>query len=169
MESGADRLGQALDSLVRLAASRRLHQRQASSARAAVSQQGFRLLRMIVDAGPITPTELARHTEMDPAVVTRQVRQLEAEALVERTRDEADGRLTTLSATQKGRDTVRRMRRVLNRHMRLALENWDATEVDLLADLMSRLVADLRAIPYPELAPSDLRDAEAALRREDSS
>jgi DNA-binding MarR family transcriptional regulator len=105
----------------------------------------------MVDAGRITPTDLARRTDMDPAVVTRQVRQLEADGLIRRTRGSTDGRLSSLTPTEEGRDAVCRMRGVLNRHMHLALAGWKQSEVDLLADLMSRLVADLRAIPFPEL------------------
>lgn len=149
--AAADRLGRALDSLVRLASSRRLHQRQASAAGAEVSQQGFRLLRMVVEAGEISPTELARRTDMDPAVVTRQTRLLEAEGLIVRTPHGRDGRASTLSATDVGAETVRRMRKVLNRHMQLALATWDAGDIEMLAELMGRLVDDLRAIPYPEL------------------
>lgn len=149
--AAAEGLGRALDSLVRLASSRRLHQRQASAAGAEVSQQGFRLLRMVVEAGEITPTELARHTDMDPAVVTRQSSLLEAEGLIVRTPHGRDGRVTTLSATADGIETVRRMRKVLNRHMQMALASWDAADVETLADLMGRLVEDLRAIPYPDL------------------
>ena len=149
-----ERLGRALDSLVRLGASRRLHQRQASAARAAVSQQGFRLLRMVAEDGPITPTELARRTQIDPAVVTRQSRTLEDDGFITRSRDESDGRINTLLVTEMGRQTVQRMRRVLNRHMDLALEDWDDGDLTQLADLLERLAADLRAIPYPDLPPA---------------
>ena len=46
------------------------------------------------------------------------------------------------------------MQKVLDRHMELALESWNDEDVVLLADLMGRLIHDLRAIPYPELPPS---------------
>lgn len=150
--AAADRLGRTLDSLVRLASSRRLHQRQASAADATISQQGFRLLRMVAERGPITPTELARLTDIDPAVVTRQSRLLESDGLVTRTRDDGgDGRVSSLAVTDHGKRTVLRMRKVLNRHMQLALRAWSDRDVEVLADLMDRLVSDLRAIPYPEL------------------
>jgi DNA-binding MarR family transcriptional regulator len=150
----AERLGRALDALVRLGASRRLHQRQASAAHASVSQQGFRLLRVMTETGRITPTELARRADMDPAVVTRQIRLLEDERFVARSRDGRDGRLSTLSVTPLGEQTVERMRSVLNRHMQLALESWDEADVATLAGLVERLVDDLRGIPYPDLPPS---------------
>ncbi|HWE56379.1 MAG TPA: MarR family transcriptional regulator [Acidimicrobiales bacterium] len=149
--TAAERLGRALDSLVRLSASRRLHSRQAAAAGAAVSQQGFRLLRLIVESGPITPTQLARRSDMDPAVVTRQSRLLEGDGLIERQRDGADGRLSSLSATPDGRRTVTRMGKVLNRHMQLALDDWPPEDVESLALLMGRLVDDLRSIPYPDI------------------
>ena len=45
------------------------------------------------------------------------------------------------------------MKKVLDRHMELALESWTNEDVELLADLMGRLIHDLRAMPYPELPP----------------
>lgn len=119
-----------------------------------MSQQGFRLLRMIVESGPVTPTELARRTQMDPAVVTRQSRTLEEDGMITRGRDDADGRLSSLTATDLGRRTVERMRRVLNQHMQLALEGWEDADVTHLADLLERLENDLRSIPYPDLPPA---------------
>ena len=108
----------------------------------------------MVERGQITPTELAQRAHMDPAVVTRQTRLLETDGLISRTRDDADGRQSTLCATERGRQTVQRMRKVLNRHMHLALTGWNPDDVEALAELMGRLVDDLRSIPYPEL-PSE--------------
>ncbi len=97
-ELAKEQLRVAMESLVRLAASRRVHQRQAVAADVNLSRQGYRLLQMVVETGPITPTELAARTGIDPAVVTRQTRQLEAEGLISRRRDDADGRSSTLDA-----------------------------------------------------------------------
>jgi DNA-binding MarR family transcriptional regulator len=106
---------------------------------------------MVVEAGEITPAELARRTDIDPAVVTRQSRLLEAAGLIIRTRDKSDGRLSGLIATDFGRTTEVRMRKMLNRHMRLALRTWAEEDVEILATLMARLARDLRAIPDPDL------------------
>jgi DNA-binding MarR family transcriptional regulator len=148
-----ERLRAAMESLVRLAASHRAHQRQAAAAKVRLSRQGFLLLRNIAEAGRITPTELARRTGIDPAVITRQTRQLAAEGLIIRRRDETDGRSSTLAPTGSGTRALRRMKRVLDRHMEIALESWTHEDVELLANLMRRLVHDLRAMPYPELPP----------------
>lgn len=153
LDVAKERLRAAMESLVRLAASRRAHQRQAVAAKVSLSQQGYRLLRIVVESGPITPTELARRTGIDPAVITRKTRQLEAERLISRCRDETDGRSSTLSATGSGTRALKRMKKVLDRHMEIALESWNNEDVELLADLMGRLVRDLRVIPYPDLPP----------------
>ena len=150
-ELATEQLRAAMESLVRLAASRRVHQRQAVAANVSLSRQGYRLLQIVVETGPITPTELAGRTGIDPAVITRQTRQLEAEGLISRHRGDTDGRSSTLMPTGSGTRALRRMKKVLDRHMELALENWNDGDVELLANLMGRLVHDLRAIPYPEL------------------
>ncbi len=96
---------------------------------------------------------MARRADIDPAVVTRQTRALEDTGMISRSRDTDDGRLSSLTATDLGHQTVERMRRVLGQHMELALQGWDHTDLALLADLLERLAGDLRAIPYPELPP----------------
>jgi DNA-binding MarR family transcriptional regulator len=151
VESSEEHLARSLDTLVRLAGSRRLHQRQAVAAGMELSQQGFRLLRRVVDRDEVSAGELARLTDIDPAVVTRQLRQLAEAGHVERGADPADRRVSVVRATAQGREAVRRMRGVLSGHMRLALAGWSQDDVGALAGLLGRLVEDLRAVPYPEL------------------
>jgi DNA-binding MarR family transcriptional regulator len=114
---------------------------------------------MVVEAGQITPTELARRADMDPAVVTRQTRLLEAGGHLTRTRNGGDGRLSTVAATELGCSTVERMRTVLNQHLQLALGQWADQDVEALAGLMARLDNDLRAIPYPDLVARNVGPA----------
>lgn len=151
VERSEDLLARSLDTLVRLGGSRRLHQRQASAAGYPLSQQGFRLLRRIVERGATSPGELARLSDIDPSVVTRQLRQLALDGYIERTATPGDRRVSTVRPTEQGRAAVVRMRGVLSGHMRLALRSWPAADIETLAGLLGRLVDDLRAVPYPEM------------------
>jgi DNA-binding MarR family transcriptional regulator len=146
-----DRVTAAIAVLFRLEGSRRLHRQQAEAAGVGLSQQGLRLLGRLIDEGPSTPGKLAALLELDPAVVTRLLRQLEDGGLARRERSVADGRVSTVHATESGQDAFDRMREVIWRHMRIVLDGWAATDIESLATLLERLVADVQRVPYASL------------------
>ena len=74
----------AIERLLRLYASRKVHARRAAAAGVVISQPGFSLLRRLREEGELTLGELARLTQMDPAATGRQIRLLEEEGLVMR-------------------------------------------------------------------------------------
>jgi DNA-binding MarR family transcriptional regulator len=147
-EKDVDDVSRAIDQLLRLNASRKVHARLSAASGVLVSQPGYVLLRRIHEDGPISLGELARVTHMDPAAAGRQVRQLEEDGLVERRAAKGDGRVTEVTVTARGRDVRRRLTAVLGRHLDDALADWSAADVSTLADLLTRLVDDLRAVHY---------------------
>jgi DNA-binding MarR family transcriptional regulator len=147
-----DVIERALETLFRLNASRKLHVRRATAAGVVISQPGFVLLRRIHEDGPLSIGELARLTDMDPAATGRQVRQLEDEGLVERGPSSADGRVTFVRVTPRGREVRRRINEVLYRHMEDVLQTWSKADLASLATLLGRLVDDLRTVQYRSLA-----------------
>lgn len=146
-----DAVTAAIQTLFRLEGSRRIHQQLATAAGVPVSQQGLRLLGRVVEGGPSSPGQLAGMLDLDPAVVTRLLRQLEDAGLVERRRSEDDGRMTVVEVTERGIRDFDRMREVIWRHMRRALSSWPARDVRDLAELLDRLVEDVQRLPYPAL------------------
>jgi DNA-binding MarR family transcriptional regulator len=153
-ESGddLDAIERALETLFRLNASRKVHARLSNAAGVVISQPGYVLLRRIHEDGPLSLGELAKLTEMDPAATGRQVRQLESDGLVQRGPSSADGRVTFVRVTPKGRDVRRRINEVMYRHMEDVLEAWSSTDRAALARLLVRLVDDLRTVRYRSLA-----------------
>ncbi|HVA73019.1 MAG TPA: MarR family transcriptional regulator [Acidimicrobiales bacterium] len=141
----------AIQALFRLEGSRRIHQQLASAAGVSISQQGLRLLGRIVEEGPTSPGQLASMLDLDPAVVTRLLRQLEESGWVSRNRSSEDGRVTVVEVTGPGAETFDRMREVIWRHMRRALSEWPVEDVERLSSLLGRLVEDVQQRPYPSL------------------
>jgi len=150
-EDPTDRVTAAIATLFRLEGSRRLHRQQAAAAGVSLSQQGLRLLGRLIDSGPASPGRLAGLLELDPAVVTRLLRQLEDGGFVMRERSDQDGRVSTMHATDTGREAFERMRQVIWRHMRRVLAGWNGSDIEALAALLDRLVADVQRAPYPTL------------------
>jgi DNA-binding MarR family transcriptional regulator len=143
-----DDVQRALETLLRLHASRTVHSKVLEAAGASVSRPGYNLLRSIDEDGPRPLGDLARATHMDPAVASRQIRQLEDDGLVRRSVDAADARVTLVQVTKRGRDVRRRISEVLERHMLDVLESWSPADRRRLSELLGRLVDDLRAVRY---------------------
>jgi DNA-binding MarR family transcriptional regulator len=143
-----DQVTAAIATLFRLEGSRRLHRQQASAAGVSLPQQGLRLLGRLIDTGPCSPGHLASLLDLDPAVVARLLRQLEEGGFVTRQRSPDDGRVSTLQVTDAGRDAFDRVRQVIWRHMRQVLDSWSPSDIQALATLLDRLVADVQQVPY---------------------
>ena len=146
-----DAVTAAIQTLFRLEGSRRIHQQLASAAGVSISQQAYRLLGRVVESGPTSPGQLASRLDLDPAIVARLLRQLEDGGLVDRSRNQDDGRMTVVEATASGQEIFDRMREVIWRHMRRALSGWPAEDVSNLAALLDRLVEEVQRQPYPKL------------------
>ncbi|MDI2130260.1 MarR family winged helix-turn-helix transcriptional regulator [Yinghuangia seranimata] len=144
----------AVERLLRLQQSRRVHGELMTAARATMSQPAVILLSRLQSDGGMTIGELARRTHMDMSLVSRELRKLETEALVTRTTDANDGRVTRVGLTPKGRGIVRRLRNVRDKHILDVLSAWSPEELAALGDLMTRFVDDLQTVRYRD-ADSD--------------
>lgn len=71
-----------------------------------VTEQQWRILRVLADIGPADCTAIARATLLHPPSVTRIARELTARGLVARGGDAADARRALLSITDEGRDII---------------------------------------------------------------
>ena len=143
-----DAIGRAIEQLLRLSGSRKVHARRAAAAGTVISPPGFALLRRIQEAGPVSLGQLARLTDMDPAATGRQIRALEHDGLVKRGPSADDGRVTVVRVTPQGAAVRRRLEEVNGRHMEDVLDQWSKADRATLARLLSRLVDDLRSVHY---------------------
>lgn len=140
------RLG--LTRLQRLLSSRRVHAGMAGAARVALPQQAMSVLRALGDRDPLPVGDLARAARMDTGAVSRQIRVLEEEGLVERRSSPQHGSIVLVVATEEGRAMAHRFEKVRNAQLSRALSDWTPGEREQLGYLMLRLVDDLQATPY---------------------
>ena len=140
------RLG--LTRLQRLLSSRRVHAGMAGAARVALPQQAMNVLRALGDRDPLPVGDLARAARMDTGAVSRQIRVLEEEGLVERRSSPQHGSIVLVVATPEGKAMAHRFERVRNAQLSRALIDWTPEEREQLGSLMLRLVDDLQATPY---------------------
>ena len=137
-----------LTHLPRLLSSRRVHAGMAGAARVVLPQQAMSVLRALGDREPLPVGDLARAARMDTGAVSRQIRVLEDEGLVERRSSPQHGSIVLVVATPDGRAMAQRFERVRSAQLSRALIDWTPEERLQLGKLMLRLVDDLQATPY---------------------
>lgn len=120
----ADRLHSAAIHLLR-----RLRSEDAASG---LSAPRLSALSVIVFAGPLTLGELADAEQVRPPTISRLVKELEAEGLVKRLADPADGRVQRVRATGRGRTLLQEGR---ERRVAALARDLEALPEDRLATL----------------------------------
>src|SRR5919106_5640206 len=93
--------------------------------------------------GPLTPSELADRERVQRPTATRIVGRLADAGLVERTADPADGRVSLVSTTQKGRALLRSLRQRKNAYLARRLRDLEPSEVatlDRAAEILEGLL-----------------------------
>jgi DNA-binding MarR family transcriptional regulator len=131
----ADRLHSASIHLLR-----RVRRRDAESG---VTAPHLSALSVLVFGGARTLGELAEAEQVRPPSITRIVRNLEAQGLVEREADPDDGRVVRVRATEEGRAVLDegRRRRIADLAGRLGeLGDAELETLELAAELIERVV-----------------------------
>jgi DNA-binding MarR family transcriptional regulator len=95
-------------------------------------------------AGSMRVNDLGASVGITSGGITRQVQDLEAKGLIERSPDETDGRATIVRLSSKGVDVVRLADTIRDFSTRQALREWGEEEIERVAPLLERLAEGLR-------------------------
>jgi DNA-binding MarR family transcriptional regulator len=135
----------AITDLFRLAGSRRLHRARQLRTGTQLSRSGWEFLRRVDDLGPLRVSQLAELLDLSLPVTSRALQRLEDDGLVARRPDPLDGRATRFVTTAAGRRTRAAIQGAMHDELGTVLANWSDVDRRRLADLLPRLVADMRA------------------------
>ncbi|WP_262490814.1 MarR family winged helix-turn-helix transcriptional regulator [Mycobacterium simiae] len=139
-----------LAQIVRLSVSRSAFAGQASAADTELSQPSYVLLRVLIDAGPLPQSRLARLAHMDAGMATRRVRALVDAGLVTRCADPHDGRIWVIEATAEGQHAAAALHEVRRDHLARALSGWSAAELREFNRLLTKFLNDTKKTPIVE-------------------
>lgn len=103
-----------------------------------LEKAAYRLLAHIVDGGPVRFSTLAELACVDTSTVSRQISALEAQGLVTRQTDPADGRAALLAATDDGAKLLQLTREARSRFVRDVVQSWPADDRGDLARLLTQ-------------------------------
>ena len=104
----------------------------------------WRILQALSEGGEISQKALARTLTMDPAALTRQMKALEADKLVQRRSDPLDNRLTQVRLTAEGAALLASTRPLREAFARKALKGLPADQVEQTMATLRMLEERLR-------------------------
>jgi len=111
-----------------------------------IDRPGAHLLRALQDHPEgYQLNELAGRIGVEAPSVTRTVQRLEEDALVTRTADPHDRRVSRLKLTRQGQRMLERLRRAKRQHMEALFTGWRPAERHELAVLLHRLAMSAAA------------------------
>jgi DNA-binding MarR family transcriptional regulator len=104
-----------------------------------LSTQELGLLRIIADKGPLSQQELGKRQLMDRTTVVHVLDELEKRGLVVRVKNEADRRSHLLYLTPRGKKTLARAAKIVDREQELFLSPLSRLERSVLNDYLLKL------------------------------
>jgi DNA-binding MarR family transcriptional regulator len=144
-QESLDSINHTLARVMRLSGSRSMFARQAAAADVDLSQPSYVLLRTLIDEGALPMGGLARIAHMDMGMTARRVNALVEAGLVTRQPDPADGRVSLVAATAKGKRVAGSLQGVRRHHLERALSGWSVGELAEFDRLLTRFLADTTA------------------------
>ncbi len=114
-------------------------------------QTDFRLLNVLDGKESLSVNEISRRALVDQAWVSRSLRALETRKLVERRSDPEDSRLTRVSLTKRGRETLDQFRPWAAWSEKVLLDGIDERKLKALLDQLEAntesLMNTLKSVP----------------------
>jgi DNA-binding MarR family transcriptional regulator len=108
-----------------------------------VDPSTFPLAKLLMCHDALRVSDIAARLELDASTVSRQIKQLEDKAIVERTPDPADGRASLVQLSSAGKATIQSAFRRRYERIKTVLEPWTDNDRAQLQHLLTRLAADL--------------------------
>ena len=118
-----------------------------------------RLLGDMYAQGEVSQADLQRHLEVDGATVTRQVKQMEAEGLLQRRADPQDNRFTLVELTPAGEAAVESL---INRGLefqQLAIRSIEKDQLAAAVAVLAQMRCNLQALVNGDFCAGQKEDA----------
>jgi DNA-binding MarR family transcriptional regulator len=114
----------------------------------------LRLLGFMYSRGELSQADLQRHLEVDGATITRQVKQMEAEGLLQRRADPKDNRFTLVALTDAGRELVKELVARGQEFQHLAIQNIDEQQLRDAVAVLAQMRGNLQALAGRDRCPA---------------
>ena len=141
------RIEQAIIRITRVGYGREAARIRADRSGIHLSRPAIAILSSLHATGPVRLSVLARRTDLEAPLISREVRDLTKEGYVRRSADPTDGRAGIVELTAKGRRTIEAYRAATDDIVAEAFSEWSAVDLRQLAGLLERVAKDSRKRP----------------------
>lgn len=114
----------------------------------------FGVLRYVLRHAPVRSASIVSSFELDKASVSRAIKVLRDQGLIESTPDPTDGRASILTPTDRALTDFERYRDETRQRYRALLDEWSEDDLSDLARLLTQLVETLPPHSTPGQTPS---------------
>lgn len=111
---------------------------------ASLDRSAYLILSELDGQPPIPISAIASRFKLDISTASRQIASMESKGLVTRTPDPADARTSLLTITKTGQARLTAMKSARKRVYQEILKAWTVEDIDLLADIVTRLANDIK-------------------------
>ncbi len=118
----------------------------------------LRLLGYMYARGELSQADLQRHLEVDGATITRQVKQMEADGLLQRRPDPKDNRFTLVALTDAGRAMIRALIERGQEFQKLAVRNLDERQLRDAVAVLAQMRGNLQALAGRNACPAQQQE-----------
>jgi DNA-binding MarR family transcriptional regulator len=141
------RVEQALTRISRISMGREAARIRAARSGVHLSRPSIAILSTLRLSGPVRMNELSARTDLEPPLISREVRDLLAAGMVRRRSDPTDGRAGIVELTTMGRRASEAYRAATDEIIAESFSKWSAAELRQLAEQLERVVADFSRPP----------------------
>jgi len=141
------RIEQAIIRITRVGYGREAARIRADRSGIHLSRPAIAILSSLHATGRVRLSALARRTDLEAPLISREVRDLTKEGYVRRSADPTDGRAGIVELTAKGRRTIETYRDATDEIVAEAFSEWSAADLRQLAGLLERVAKDSRKRP----------------------
>ena len=118
-----------------------------------VDKAGLAVLHESRRLGTVRPSDLAAQMHLDLSTISRHLRSLEKQGLVQRSADPDDARALRISITARGAEVLTKVSNHRARTIRDAIAHWPTGDRSALCQLLRRLAGDLAPAAVPDEDP----------------
>ncbi|WP_214848491.1 MarR family transcriptional regulator [Exiguobacterium sp. s193] len=109
-----------------------------------LDRASYLLLRQLSESGPVGVKTLARELQLDVSTVSRQAAALDQKKLVEKVRDESDGRAFFYHITSFGQEELTIYRTARLASIERLLTDWSGDDAETFGRLLQQFNRELR-------------------------
>jgi DNA-binding MarR family transcriptional regulator len=115
-----------------------------------VDKAGLAVLHETRRLGAVRPSDLAAQMHLDLSTISRHLRSLERQGMVQRSADPDDARALRISITARGADVLTRLLDHRAKTIRDAIAHWPEGDRSALCQFLRRLAGDLAPVTQPD-------------------